>query len=134
MLKRRAGKTHTSSELLPVEMLFLRDQELPEDCSFEDDCATWSLHGWAGGWRGPHEPRDYGHGIRPSIRDMWTAVGQDIVAEWVQDAPGTRPRCWWTFDAPEPRRAGEAQAAYLRRLNLLLDGELERLSPEDFDV
>ena len=26
-----------------------------------------------------------------------------IVQEWIIDRPGTRPTCWWKFQAPEPR-------------------------------
>ena len=36
MLKRRVGKLHTSGELLPVELAFLRDEELPGDRPFSD--------------------------------------------------------------------------------------------------
>ena len=106
-VKRRAGKAHHSSELLPVELAFLRDEPLPDDCSFADDCAWWSMLGMAGGWGGPYEPRDP-DGLmapkRPSISAMWAAVGRTIVEEWRQDAPGSRPRCWWLLTAPEPRR------------------------------
>ena len=126
MLKRRAGKARISSELLPVELLFLRDEPLPDDCSFEDECAWWSMCGMAGGWGGPDQPRDYGHGVRPSLIDMWLAVGHGITEEWVLTKPGTRPRCWWLV-APEPRRPGESQRSYLLLHNCLLPGEAERL-------
>jgi hypothetical protein len=26
-----------------------------------------------------------------------------IVEEWIADHPGTRPTCWWKFEAPGPR-------------------------------
>ena len=134
-------------------------------------------------------------------RAAWTEAREEILAEWITDAPGTRPIHWWRFDAPrqpfgkfpgcyfdgklpEPReRLGgvgtpsneclaytptyafgipdpwitradvecyspdfegvaidpkdppryESQAAYLRRLDLLLPGELKRLTPADFE-
>src|SRR5262245_58776181 len=30
----------------------------------------------------------------------WLAVRVDLLAEWMEEAPGTRPYGWWTFDAP----------------------------------
>jgi hypothetical protein len=118
-------------------------------------------------------------------------VGEQIVADWAQDNPGTRPLAWWRFDAPEPRkrlggigtaehevlatalwlirgipaswlgawmaencrqasaRRGEvfegvpidpkfpplyeSEAAYLKRLDLLLPGEEKRLDLADFE-
>ena len=137
MLKRRVGKLHTSGELLPVELAFLRDEELPGDRPFSDDCAMWSMLGMAGGWGGPYQPRDpdgFLGPARPSVFDMWQAVGKSIVAEWAGNAPGTRPRCWWKFDAPEPRGAGETQAEYLRRHGLLLPGEEEQLVHDGIPV
>jgi hypothetical protein len=131
MLKRRVGKLHTSGELLEVELLFLRDEELPEDRPFADDCAWWSMLGMAGGWGGPRkerEPEGFLGPARPSVFDMWRAVGEGIVQDWIKDAPGTRPRCWWKFDAPEPRAAGETQVEYLRRHSLLLPGEARQLA------
>ena len=171
-IKRRPGKIHVSGELTAVEMAFLRDEPLPPDAGFEADSAWWQM-----------ERGDDDAGFRPgrpSVRDMWSAMGADIVAEWVQDAPGTRPSCWWRC-ASEPRRrlddgpgkpgwpdrlrygkptgwvwpqvwpAGativggppecdpadppvyESQAAYLRRLGLLMDDEAERLTDADFE-
>jgi hypothetical protein len=27
-----------------------------------------------------------------------------VLGDWISDRPGTRPRGWWAFDAPEQRR------------------------------
>ncbi|HJU18585.1 MAG TPA: hypothetical protein VJ770_19205 [Stellaceae bacterium] len=35
---------------------------------------------------------------------LWEAIRDDVIAEHVRNYPGTRPRGWWAFDAPEPRR------------------------------
>ncbi len=81
-------------------------------------------------------------------RDAWTLVRDAMTREHARRRPGTRPWAWWTFDAPEPRRlidgtpdrvspaavtwlgmpsahacTYESEAAYLRRLGLLLPGE-----------
>jgi len=39
-----------------------------------------------------------------STEQLWAEYGKDIVNWWIKDQPGTRPRCWWRFSAPEPRR------------------------------
>jgi hypothetical protein len=36
-------------------------------------------------------------------RGRWQEHGDDLLAEWIADHPGTRPWAWWRFDAPEPR-------------------------------
>ena len=36
-------------------------------------------------------------------RQLWSEHGQMIVQEWIIDRPGTRPTCWWKFQAPGPR-------------------------------
>jgi hypothetical protein len=97
-LKRRVSKMHTSGELTDLEMRFLRDEPMPQDGSFEDDSAWWSM-----------ADRDDDHGAfrpgRPSVAQMWAAMGAEIVGEWAHDRPGRRPSCWWRFQAPnEPRR------------------------------
>jgi hypothetical protein len=38
------------------------------------------------------------------LRARWARIGADLVAEWVQARPGTRPWGWWRLDAPRWRR------------------------------
>lgn len=33
-------------------------------------------------------------------RELWQQGGSDVVAEWITERPGTRPRAWWRFEAP----------------------------------
>lgn len=33
----------------------------------------------------------------------WRAHRDQILARWIKERPGTRPSCWWDFDAPGPR-------------------------------
>lgn len=61
------------------------------------------------------------------LREAWEFGRDQLLEEWVRDRPGTRPPGWWRFSAPEPRRTGELEPAYLRRLGLLLQGEEERV-------
>jgi hypothetical protein len=46
----------------------------------------------------------WGRGELLTIRAAWDAVGLDITAEWSVERPGTRPSCWWQYEAPGPRR------------------------------
>ena len=90
------------------------------------------------------------------LRGPWQAHRDEVLAEWIEDRPGTRPWAWWEFDAPEARevvgvrhpphaRFGksfalhvatidwvrlESEPAYLRRHGLLTDAEAARLEPE----
>ncbi|WP_221303999.1 hypothetical protein [Povalibacter uvarum] len=60
-------------------------------------------------------------------RRVWERHREAAIAEWIKVAPGTRPKFWWTYDAPEPLPKGESQAAYLARHNLLTPVEKRRL-------
>lgn len=35
---------------------------------------------------------------------LWRKYRRLVLAEWSVRHPGTRPRLWWRYDAPEPRR------------------------------
>ncbi len=80
----------------------------------------------------------------------WQQLGAEIVEQWILTRPGTRPRMWWRLDA-EPGRlsngGGEGKAPnrltipctppppaeqkrFLERYDLLLPGELERLTAD----
>ncbi len=71
----------------------------------------------------------------PEVDAFWATHRDWAVREYAEQHPGYRPTPWWEHDAPEPRRRSgdrvESQPAYLRRLGLLLPGELERI--EDFE-
>lgn len=86
-------------------------------------------------------------------RRAWQASRDGLLAEYVRTNPLSRPRAWWDYDAPEPRRVVsgpplpegvvlscgvprchapgdpereyETEAAYLRRLGLLLASEAD---------
>ncbi len=47
------------------------------------------------------------HGTAPNmeaVREAWDCLRVEILRDWLQAHPGTRPRYWWEIDAPEPRR------------------------------
>lgn len=37
------------------------------------------------------------------LRQFWNSVRADVLAEWIRERPGTRPWCWWRFEATERR-------------------------------
>jgi hypothetical protein len=39
-------------------------------------------------------------GHRDELRQLWVQHGAAVLAEWVRRYPGTRPVCWWRWDAP----------------------------------
>jgi hypothetical protein len=62
---------------------------------------------------GPVTPADHptkeglwgrGHGLHISGEALWADCGQQATVEWARLHPGTRPRPWWRYSAPEPRQ------------------------------
>jgi len=53
----------------------------------------------------------------------WLRVRESMLAEWIQENPGTRPYAWWEFEAPEPRGETESEREFLARLDLLTPEE-----------
>lgn len=39
-----------------------------------------------------------------AMHEAWEQLGDEILAEWIMENPGSRPFAWWLFSAPEPRR------------------------------
>lgn len=63
--------------------------------------------------------------FQAQLREAWEYAREELLAEWIRESPGTRPPGWWLFDAPERRREGEEEAAYLDRLGLLTPEETD---------
>ena len=76
----RIGRRHRA-DIAPEVLALLRDEPLPE-----------------GGNR-----FRYQHTPAAALRKIWGEIGAEILAEWVETSPGTRPCMWWRCDAPEPR-------------------------------
>jgi hypothetical protein len=38
------------------------------------------------------------------LREVWDDLGDQLLAEHIASAPGTRPWAWWQWESPEPRR------------------------------
>ena len=124
---RRIAKARVSSvDVSDFEWGVLTDEIVPEQADGWDGfCATYYA-----------EPGRLPGG--PSIGDLWRLHGEAITPEWAEQRAGTRPRAWWRWSAPEPRREVdldllEPQAVYLRRLDLFLPGEENRAPPSAWD-
>jgi len=96
-------------------------------------------------------------GHQEKIEVLWREYSEEVLSEWIHRKPGTRPAAWWHYEAEEPRRVlggqthllngaaelfwradhgvpaysgailVESQAAYLKRLGLLDQGEGRRI-------
>jgi hypothetical protein len=60
----------------------------------------WGAKRWLLGYRG----RAWEYLIAGDLRLVWREHGEAVVAWHVKRWPGSRPRRWWTYDAPSPRR------------------------------
>jgi hypothetical protein len=39
-----------------------------------------------------------------ALERVWREAGAELTADWIDDHPGSRPWCWWVYDAPAPRQ------------------------------
>src|SRR5687768_703005 len=87
---RRLSRFRVAGGLTPFQHAWLLDRELPEASS--DD--TWWRICEAGACVEAlaHYPR--------SAVVLWRANRDALLAEWLRDSPGRRPRAWWDADAP----------------------------------
>ena len=132
---RRLSRYRTGGELSPAVWRYLADLAEPGD---EMDQAVIALEFFS-------DPA--------TLERAWEVLGPTATAEHARHHPGCRPALWWRHTAPEPERRQlggtgrrsamgpiyglpwlleidpddpprfESQAAYLRRLGLLLPGE-----------
>jgi hypothetical protein len=105
-VKRRLAKRR--ADLTDGQICWLRDIE-PET---PDECDGWAFHYFE---------------TDEDLEKLWAANRDWVIAQHVAEQPGTRPRLWWTYDAPEPGNRDETEAEYLDRLNLWLPGERRRV-------
>ena len=38
------------------------------------------------------------------VREAWSDLGEELLAQWIGERPCSRPWCWWYLDARERRR------------------------------
>jgi hypothetical protein len=98
MTKARPRRARSEAEIDGVSWRYLCDATTPED----DEEHGWrliTLEFGDDGWPSI-DPSPTGK----TAKQLWAEYGQDIVKWWAGERPGTRPRCWWRYSAPEPRR------------------------------
>lgn len=76
----------------------------------EDRCDVFLLSSW-----------------EADLKAAWDAVKDEILADWMQRHPCSKPFAWWRFDAPETRQESESEATYLDRHGLLTPQEKKYL-------
>jgi hypothetical protein len=81
------------SDLTETEAAFLWDRPLPEG-TMAERWHAFALQMWT-----PSTPR-YNDEFR-NPHDLWTLLGDQVVAAWIEEKPGSRPSNWWRFVAPE---------------------------------
>jgi hypothetical protein len=132
-VKKRLPKAR--AELTRAQQAFLWDEDLLiEDVGFGD----WIQHCWLTSacrdrtLRNPRTSEEMPDGS-PTPRKLWAAYGEEVLADWVEAHPGTRPAPWWRFSALAPRPKNESEAVYLDRHGLLLPAERRRLTEAHFE-
>jgi hypothetical protein len=96
MPTKRTRRSRTKKSDVPSTVwYFLNDSmgDLPEDSIdqfdlLELECSTY-----------PHR----------ELKDLWTAYRNEILKRWMLIKPGTRPHCWWLFEAPRLPKAEHGQ-------------------------
>jgi hypothetical protein len=93
MTKARPRRSRTETEIDDLSWRFLCDAITPED----KEKRGWRLIDLEFNDMQFSEPPE------KSTSDLWSEFGDDVLAWWIKDRPGTRPWCWWKLSAPEPR-------------------------------
>jgi hypothetical protein len=75
--------------LSATELAFIRDEPAPESSRFL----------WIALTCGREERDKHSKAVL-----AWRSGSPAVLRWWIRRFPGTRPRCWWAFDAPEPIR------------------------------
>ncbi|MFC1481831.1 hypothetical protein ACFL6E_06280 [Candidatus Neomarinimicrobiota bacterium] len=114
--KRKRRTRNIQNEITEIEWARINDLPPPEGANK----FSISALKWCG--LDKRQPRG-----RPTLRELWTSHGPEVIERFAIKHPGTRPSLFWAIDAPGQRKNLESQAAYLKRHGLLLPGEEERL-------
>lgn len=123
--RKRIARTRRTAGLRPEYWALLNDAPLPEG-----PASRWLAFFFEYDMRGVAYPK----GV---ARTLWATHREQVLAGWVARHPGTRPSCWWRFDAPHVFDVDplpqESQAAFLKRCGLLAPEEARRLTANDFE-
>jgi len=85
---RRFRKTHVREKLSKAQWDYLLDNVDLDELNKGNDY-LWDVFML-------EDPNDhYGNSRR-----LWEQHREEVLAVWIPQFPGTRPRCWWMHDAP----------------------------------
>jgi hypothetical protein len=86
--KRTRISHHIAEGISPIALYCLSDELFPlSDGLADEDVSRWRFS------TGEAEERK-----------LWEQCKGVILATWINQYPGTRPSCWWRYDAPEKCR------------------------------
>ena len=115
----RPPRARRAAPLTPGEWAWFIDQPLSQ-------AETWRTPDrWTGYRLSANRDLDGPEGY---AQRRWAEVEDVVLAYWIANHPGTRPKTWWRFSAPEPRLPAESESQYLERLGLWEAGERERVA------
>jgi len=97
MTKARPRRPRNDADIDELSWRFLCDATTPED----EAKHHWHLHTLR------FDEKDFAIVPPPtgkSTSELWAEFREQVLEWWLKERPGTRPWCWWQFDAPERRR------------------------------
>jgi hypothetical protein len=97
MTKARPRRVRNDADIDELSWRFLCDATTPEDETADE--SKWLMLTLRFNETTVAEPP-----TGKQTSQLWEEFGPSIVAWWVEENPGTRPKCWWKFTAPQPRR------------------------------
>jgi hypothetical protein len=76
-----------------LQLAYLADDELPPRSAWTPADMWW--------WTTERVSDEPGLGwYETSARALWERHADELLARWLADNPGRRPRCWWDYAAP----------------------------------
>ncbi len=106
-VKRRGRKRVNPDDISPGAWALINDEPRPDDDNDDASWDYWFLDRYE--WKLP----------------LWERFGERIMSTWIANKPGTRPSCWWLYEAPRAdpgRRAGWYDADRMIQPRRLLGG------------
>ncbi len=94
-IKRRSAKTRRADISEVVEAI-LWDEALPDETEENAVEIYFAVHF-----------QERGELVGATIQDYWEDRAAEILDDWINKRPGTRPSCWWKWSSPRWERQPE---------------------------
>jgi len=88
----RVTRNRRHANISELAWRFLNDESTPEDY------ATWEFY--------MLQYNHFDHSRGYTGEDIWELYADEIVASWIKEKLGTRPKCWWRYSAPRKAQQG----------------------------